>query len=180
MNKIDEVEAYIEKNSPRITARLLRQPEMLRRVIEDHVDKGLIASPQSILEIGTHLGATTMRLAAWFPKAEVDTVNINHQEAKEAQRNFEMVSLSDQITQHVADSEIAMKLFVNEDLKYDLIIIDGLHTAEKVQIETVFADLLVPDTNALVIYDDTDRVDYELDFKYDGSYKNFSWKLFKK
>lgn len=172
---MSKVESYIRKHNPGMEARVLRHPQKLREVIES----ADITGPYRILEIGTFKGATTMRLAEWFPEAIVESINVNPRELEEAMKHVKAVGVADRIHFHLGDSLTVLKSMADQGCTFDVIIVDGLHTADHVQAETEWIEYFVVKSpeNTLVIYDDTDRVDYKLDFEYDGSYKNFSWKL---
>lgn len=167
---MSKVEDYIRRNNPAMEARVLRHPAKLRETIEHHDP-----DPYRILEIGTFKGATTMRLAEWFPDAWVHTINVSGPELIEADTHLKAVRVRSRCHLHFGDSLQVLNTLEPLEPRFNVVIVDGLHTAERVQAETKLIRRLIDD-EALVIYDDTDRVDYELPFEYDGSYKNFSWK----
>jgi predicted O-methyltransferase YrrM len=170
-----KVEDYIRLNNPGMEARVLRHPAKLKEVIQKHV-----ASPARILEIGTFVGATTMRLLDWFPDATVHTVNVSAKELEAADKNLRAVGLRSRALLHLGDSLQVLEAMLCDCMQFDVIIVDGLHTAERVQAETKLIERILKQRPCLVIYDDTDRIDYNLPKPYDGSYKNFSWRYIDK
>ncbi len=92
--------------------------------------------PSRILEVGTAIGYSTIHLAEAAPEADVVTLEIDEQRAKQAKRNIEAAGLSDRISVVLGD---AVETIPTLDSPFDLVFID----AAKGKYE-LFFDLVFP------------------------------------
>lgn len=80
-------------------------------------------SPQSILEIGTAIGFSTILLAQnMHPDGKIDSIELSHEMAMEANQNIETMGLSKRITVFEGD---ALDIVPDLSEKYDMIFLDG-------------------------------------------------------
>ena len=110
----------------------------------------------NVLEIGTFKGETTRILADLFPKSQIDSIDLSHDEirsigtyayaANELPNSKEMPS---NVTLKTLNS---LKL-LNESTRYDLIWVDGNHKSPYVQVDIASAIRLVSNSG-FVLCDD--------------------------
>lgn len=100
--------------------------------------------PKQILEIGTAIGYSSMRMAATLPDAKITTIEKNDTMISIATENIALRSMGEQIKILEGDAADVMTALIEEKASYDFIFID----AAKGQYESYFrlADqLLCPD-----------------------------------
>lgn len=78
------------------------------------------AEVQSVLEVGTAVGYSSMEMASVRPDIRIDTIEIDPQRAAEAERNIRAGGYGDRIYVHVGDAAEYVTMAY-----YDLIFIDA-------------------------------------------------------
>ena len=113
-------------------------------------------SISNILEIGTFKGETTRILADLFPKSQIDSIDLSHDEIRNiglySYAAGELPNLKDMPTNVRLMTQNSLKL-VSETRKYDLIWVDGNHKSPYVQIDIASAIRLIKD-EGFVLCDD--------------------------
>lgn len=138
MNYIDKKLAdYCEQNSssePDYLKEISRQtyltqinPRMLSGHLQGRFLKMIVQllQPQSILEIGTYTGYSTICMAEGLPEGgKIDTIELNEELETSILRNIEMAGLNGKIRLHIGD---ALKIIPHmlETVTYDLVFIDA-------------------------------------------------------
>lgn len=108
---MDRLEEYAEKNSVPIM-----QKEGIDFLVK-YINENNI---KSILEIGTAIGYSSIKMAKVDPSIKITTIERNETLYEEALKNVEKFNLSNQITLIKGDA-----LFVDIDEKFDMIFIDA-------------------------------------------------------
>ena len=86
-------------------------------------------NPQTIVELGTSLGISTLYLALAAPKAKVFTIEGCTTKAEKASSNFDAMGVSN-IVQHIGRFDLVLPDLVKQAGKLDFAFIDGNHTCE--------------------------------------------------
>ncbi len=108
--------------------------------------------PEYILELGTSLGITTAYLAKGNPKAKILTMEGCPEIAGVAQKNFELLELSN-IEILIGNFDDTLPKLLASNPKFSLVFIDGNHRYEPT---LRYLSLLLPylDNDAFLIFDD--------------------------
>lgn len=122
--------------------------------------------PRNVLEIGTHIGASTVYIASALRRLQaggrlttVDIIDVNHPErgpwravglGKSPEDNMKDLGLSELVQFHAAPSQAYMK--ASRD-RYDLIFLDGDHDAPAVYEEVSLALPLLEKGGAILLHD---------------------------
>lgn len=85
--------------------------------------------PQTIIELGTSLGISTLYLALANPDAHVFTVEGCTTKSEQAENNFKTMHVSN-IEQHIGRFDLVLPDLVKQLRKIDFAFIDGHHTYE--------------------------------------------------
>jgi|WetSurSiteA1Bulk_404760.scaffolds.fasta_scaffold00637_7 predicted O-methyltransferase YrrM len=108
--------------------------------------------PETIIELGTALGISTMYLAMGNPRARVISIEGNAQLAAIAQKNFTRYGLKN-VTLINDDFDRSIDRIIPEVSKNTLVFIDGNHTLDAtVKYYEIFEGL--PDAPHMLIFDD--------------------------
>lgn len=108
-----EVEDYAEKNHVPI----IRGPE--RELL---LRSAALAEPRRILEIGTAIGYSALLMAERFPKAEIDTVELDEERHHRAETVMERAGLSGRVHCHLGDAREVISTLSGP---YDFLFLDG-------------------------------------------------------
>jgi len=110
----------------------------------------------NILEIGTFKGETTRILADLFPKSQIDSIDLSHDEIRSigtyAYAADELPNSNDMPNNVKLKTQNSLKL-ISETVAYDLIWVDGNHKSPYAQIDIACAIRLVKD-EGFVLCDD--------------------------
>lgn len=113
-------------------------------------------SISNILEIGTFKGETTRILADLFPKSQIHSIDLSHDEIKSigtyAYAANELPN-SEEMPSNVTLKTLNSLQLLNESIKYDLIWVDGNHKSPYVQIDISCAIRMIKETG-FVLCDD--------------------------
>ncbi len=85
--------------------------------------------PQTIIELGSSVGISTLYLAMAQPGARIFTVEGCTTKSEQASANFELMKVSN-IEQHIGRFDIVLPDLITEAGKLDFAFIDGNHTYE--------------------------------------------------
>ena len=99
----------------------ISQPETIR-LIEVLIRLGGI---KKILEVGTAIGYSALRMARTAPGITVDTVEINPEAAAYARRVFERAGVSGRVTLSEGDAADILPKLRTEGREYDMIFVDA-------------------------------------------------------
>jgi predicted O-methyltransferase YrrM len=109
-----------------------------------------------VLEIGTFRGETTKILADLFPKSQIHSIDLSHDEIKSigtyAYAANELPN-SEEMPSNVTLKTLNSLQLLNESIKYDLIWVDGNHKSPYVQIDISCAIRMIKETG-FVLCDD--------------------------
>lgn len=108
-----ELEDHAEKNHVPI----IRAPE--RELL---LRSAALAEPRRILEIGTAIGYSALLMAERFPKAEIDTVELDEERHHRAKEVMERAGLSDRVHCYLGD---AGEVIPTLSGPYDFLFLDG-------------------------------------------------------
>ena len=108
-----ELEDYAEKNHVPI----IRGPE--RELL---LRSAALAEPRRILEIGTAIGYSALLMAERFPKAEIDTVELDEERHHRAETVMERAGLSGRVHCHLGDAGEVVPTLSGP---YDFLFLDG-------------------------------------------------------
>lgn len=108
-----ELEDYAEKNHVPI----IRGPE--RELL---LRSAALAEPRRILEIGTAIGYSALLMAERFPKAEIDTVELDEERYRRAKEVMERAGLASRVHCHLGD---AGEVIPTLSGPYDFLFLDG-------------------------------------------------------
>lgn len=99
----------------------ISQPETIR-MLEILIKLG---DRKKILEVGSAIGYSAVRMAMANPKSEIQTIEINHDAALFAERTFEKAGLSDRIHLTEGDANVVLPQFAENGMKFDMIFVDA-------------------------------------------------------
>jgi predicted O-methyltransferase YrrM len=117
--KPNEVLESIERDAPQKGWPIIgpKRGEILDEVIESH-------RPSTILEVGTNVGYSAIRMGRHLKKGQkITCVDISEDLAKVARSNFAKAGLSDRIEVIVGD---ALKVLPTLDSNFDLVFLDAV------------------------------------------------------
>jgi hypothetical protein len=110
----------------------------------------------NVLEIGTFKGETTRILADLFPKSQIDSIDLSHDDIRSigtyAYAANELPS-SKEMPNNVSLKTLNSLKLLNESIGYDLIWVDGNHKSPYVQVDIASAIRLV-NNSGFVLCDD--------------------------
>ena len=108
--------------------------------------------PQTIIELGTSLGISTLYLAMANPDASVFTVDGCSTKSEQATGNFKSLHVSN-IEQHIGRFDLVLPDLVKQTGKLDFAFIDGNHTYEATvgNFETL---LSIANNDTVFVFDD--------------------------
>lgn len=112
---IKKMEEYAEQNVV---------PIMEKTGIEVLISLLVLKQPKKILEIGTAIGYSAIRMCRALPQAEIVTAERNAERYKQASQNITENGLSDRITALHGDA-LQLKEQIEEKGPYDVIFIDA-------------------------------------------------------
>jgi predicted O-methyltransferase YrrM len=118
-------------------------------------------APQQILEIGTHIGASTVHIAAAMQAgAHLDTVDLHDCNSPDKWRRngascspaelIERIGSGHRVTFHVRNS---FRYLSDCEQRYDLIFLDGSHSSESVYLEVPAALQLLSPGGHILLHD---------------------------
>lgn len=113
---LKELEDFAEKNDVPIS-----QPETIK-LIEVLIKMGNI---KNILEVGSAIGYSALRMAMASDRAQIHTIEINHDAANYAKKVFESAGLDKRISLTEGDANEVLPKFRDSGNKYDMIFIDA-------------------------------------------------------
>ncbi len=113
---LGELEEFAEARDVPIS-----QPETIR-LIEVLIS---IGGFKRILEVGTAIGYSALRMASAAPDVSVDTVEINPEAAAYAKGVFERANVRDRITLFEGDGAEVLPRLRHEGREYDMVFIDA-------------------------------------------------------
>lgn len=99
----------------------ISQPETIR-LLEVLIKFGNI---NSILEVGSAIGYSAVRMANANPSAEINTIEINHDAARYANGVFQKAGLSGRIHLTEGDANDVLPQFEKSGMKFDMIFVDA-------------------------------------------------------
>lgn len=113
---LSELEIYAEKNNVPI----IRGPE--RELLLKAAALAGPDGPQRILEIGTAIGYSALMMAEKFPKAEIDTLEIDETRHTMAETVMRRAGVSERVRCHLGDAADVLKTLKGP---YDFLYLDG-------------------------------------------------------
>lgn len=113
---ISELEEFAEANEVPIS-----QPETIR-LLEILIKLG---RRRRILEVGSAIGYSAVRMAEANPESEIYTIEINHSAAEYAKRVFEKAGLAQRIHLTEGDANEVLPRLAADGIKFDMIFIDA-------------------------------------------------------
>ena len=108
--------------------------------------------PQTILELGTSLGISTLYLALANPEAIIYTVDGCSTKSEQAASNFNALNISN-IEQHIGRFDLVLPDLIKQAGKLDFAFIDGNHTYEAT-IENFNSLLRIAHNDTIFVFDD--------------------------
>lgn len=108
--------------------------------------------PNEILEMGTSLGVGTLYLANGNKESKVTTIEGCPNIAKIAQQNFQKAN-AENITSLVGDFTEHLRVFRNEERKFDFFYIDGNHSYDAT-LQYFIKCLKMANDEAILVFDD--------------------------
>lgn len=99
----------------------ISQPETIR-LLEVLIK---LSHRSKILEVGSAIGYSALRMAAANPDAEIHTIEINHSAARYAVRVFERAGLSNRIHLIEGDANEVLPHLAAEGMTFDMIFVDA-------------------------------------------------------
>jgi len=108
--------------------------------------------PQTIIELGTSLGISTLYLAMANPDAHVYTIEGCTTKSEQAENNFKAMLVSN-IEQHIGRFDLVLPDVIKQAGKLDFAFIDGNHTCEAT-IENFKALLRIAHNETIFVFDD--------------------------
>ena len=133
--------AFIARNSS-VSSKYGR---LLFRLVENF-------KPETILELGTSLGISTLYLALANPEATIYTVEGCSTKSEQAAANFRALHISN-IEQHIGRFDLVLPDLVKQAGKLDFAFIDGNHTYEAT-IENFNSLLRIAHNDTIFVFDD--------------------------
>lgn len=113
---IQELEAYAKEN---------HVPIMSSVSIDYMLNLIKIHQPQNILEVGTAIGYSALRMSEAKPEANIITIEKDETRYKEAIKNIEQQEKTEHISVHLGDALEVMKDLTVEKRQFDFIFIDA-------------------------------------------------------
>ena len=113
---IAELEEFAKEHDVPIS-----QPETIK-LLEVLIKLG---DRRNILEVGSAIGYSALRMANANPPTEIHTIEINHDAALYAKRTFERAGLSDRIHLTEGDANVVLPEFAKNGMKFDMIFVDA-------------------------------------------------------
>lgn len=110
---IAEIETYAVKN--KVPIMVAKSIDFLQKCIADH-------KPKTILEIGTAIGYSGIKMLEAASGATLKTIEIDEERYNTAKENFEKAGLSDRVELWLGDAEEIIRLATG---KFDFILLDG-------------------------------------------------------
>lgn len=117
MNSLKDLKKELEQEAEERNVPILREEE--RQLLLEAAES---ASPKRILEVGTAIGYSTLCLAEHFPKAEIDTIEIDALRNERALEVMEIAGFSSRVRCHLGDAEEILPTLQGP---YDFIYLDG-------------------------------------------------------
>lgn len=114
---IKQILEELEEEAERNRVPIIRGPE--REILLQAADRSY---PKRILEVGTAIGYSTLLLASHFPKAEIDTLEIDPLRHKRAVDVMEKAGYAKRVHCHLGD---AAMLLLQMKGPYDFLYLDG-------------------------------------------------------
>ncbi len=108
--------------------------------------------PQTIIEIGTSVGLSTLYMALANPDANVYTIEGCTTKSEQATTNFNAMQVSN-IEQHIGRFDLVLPDLVKQAGKLDFAFIDGNHTYEAT-IENFKTLLAIANNDTVFVFDD--------------------------
>lgn len=108
--------------------------------------------PQTIIELGTSVGISTLYLALANPAAKVYTIEGCTTKSEQAATNFSAMQISN-IEQHIGRFDIILTDLVKQTGKLDFAFIDGNHTL-KATLENFETLLSIANNDSVFVLDD--------------------------
>ena len=146
-----ELQSYVEQHTedePKLLQELRRetwQKVLQPRMLSGHFQGRLLSliskliQPQSILEIGTYTGYSTLSLAEGLSKAgKIHTIDRNEELHDFQRRYFDKSGIGSQILQYTGD---ARTIIPNIDADFDLVFIDADKTSYPTYFELIIDKL---------------------------------------
>lgn len=146
-----ELQSYVEQHTedePKLLKELRRetwQKVLQPRMLSGHFQGRLLSliskliQPQSILEIGTYTGYSTLSLAEGLSKAgKIHTIDRNEELHDFQRRYFDKSGIGSQILQYTGD---ARTIIPNIDADFDLVFIDADKTSYPTYFELIIDKL---------------------------------------
>lgn len=113
---IAELERFAKEHEVPIS-----QPETIK-MLEVLIKLG---GRKNILEVGSAIGYSAVRMAMANPEAEIQTIEINHDAAEYAKSTFKRAGLSDRIRLTEGDANVILPQFAADGMKFDMIFVDA-------------------------------------------------------
>ena len=126
---LKELEDFAEANDVPIS-----QPETIK-LLEVLIR---LSGAKNILEIGSAIGYSAVRMARVRDDIRIDTIEIDHGAAEYAKKIFEEAALSGRITLHEGDAAEILPRLRGEGRRFDMVFLD----AAKAQYGSFFEDCL--------------------------------------
>jgi predicted O-methyltransferase YrrM len=108
--------------------------------------------PQTIIELGTSVGLSTLYMAMANPEAQVLTIEGCTTKSEQATANFNALQVSN-IAQHIGRFDIVLPDVISQAGKLDFAFIDGNHTYEAT-LSNFNSLLSIADNNTVFVFDD--------------------------
>lgn len=117
MDSLADLKKELEKEAEGQNVPILREAE--RKLLLEAAE---LAKPKKILEVGTAIGYSTLCLAEHFPKAEIDTIEIDGLRNERAMAVMERAGFTERVRCYLGDArEILPTLYG----PYDFVYFDG-------------------------------------------------------